>query len=161
MKHPKRKPCRAELTVCSPPALSFWTQWKPFLTNSAGRGQAPGGYCGVKAQEPLPSAMSIFPLELMPVEPLGSPRPSKSSRTFLGGSQGISPPGPSSGTQLRDPAQAHHSRCLASTSFREFPADGEDTASLSSEMYVGFPSGLFLLQFSSVQFSHPVVSDSL
>ena len=141
MKHPMRKSCTGELTVYPPPALSFWTQWKPSLTNSAGRDQALDGTVVLKRTSLFHCCVHLSFNELIPVELLGPLSLIKGSRTFLGGSQGICLPGP----QHRDPAQAHNSGCLASTSFREFPADGEATPSLSSEIYMCLPSRLFLL----------------
>ena len=54
MKAPVRKP-RGQSSLGALPRPHIWAQWEPSLTNSAGRGQAPGGDCGLQDT-------SLFPL---------------------------------------------------------------------------------------------------
>ena len=118
---------RAELTVWSPlPALGFWVQWEPSLTNSAGRGQAPSGDCGFQDTSLFPLQCPPFPLMSWCSGASGTAPPpiSKDSRTFPGGLQGTCPP--SSETLLSPTAQG----VMLSTPSRELLVDRGDTPSL-------------------------------
>ena len=83
--HPLRKPCRAEVTVCSPPPSASGAQWELSLTNSTGRFKSLVGTVGFEARNSSLSCVSLSFNELMPVELRGLSRLSKGSRTFPGG----------------------------------------------------------------------------
>ena len=88
-----------------------------------------------QGHEPLPSAVSLFPLMSWCQWSFWTPPLSRIFRTFPGSSQGNCPP-PSSETLPSPTAQS----VFLSTSPRELPADGEETPSFGP----GF-TGVFLL----------------
>ena len=59
MKAPLRKP-RGQSSLGALPRPHIWAQWEPSLTNSARRGQAPAGDCGLQDTSLFPLPCPIF-----------------------------------------------------------------------------------------------------
>ena len=96
---------RAELTVCSPATLTFWAQWEPSLTNSTGRGQAPGGDCGFQDTSLFPLLCPSFLQWVDASGTSGTPRPPKLRLHDIPWRLSGELPSP----QLRNVAQPHRS----------------------------------------------------
>ena len=147
---PVRKP-RGQSSLCDLPRPRFWAQGKPSLTNSTGKGQAPGGDCGFQDT-------SLFPVLC----------PSFLQWVDASGASGTHPPNPYSKQRFQDipwrlsgelppqppaqrPCSAPQLRASCSQIIQRVPCRWENTLSLRLRVCRCLPSGLFLLTWQKVE----------